>query len=87
MQPKSPDLNSFSSETASVAVTAMSCILQFRNHEDREPLIRFREVPPPEFMDVQSVYQRYDYVTAAQDLVRTGVREALCKINNLQDPC
>ena len=43
--------------------------------------------PPPEFMDVQSVYQRYDYVTAAQDLVRTGVREALCKINNLQDPC
>ena len=51
-------------------------ILQFRTLEDREPLLSFREDPPPEFMDVHPAFVRYDYVTAAQERVRTSVREA-----------
>ncbi|CAE7564294.1 unnamed protein product [Symbiodinium sp. CCMP2456] len=49
---------------------------------DREPLIRFRDVPRPEFMDASHAYQRYDHVTAAQDVVRTRIREAAAEVEN-----
>ncbi|CAE7463675.1 unnamed protein product [Symbiodinium sp. CCMP2592] len=43
---------------------------------DREPLIRCREAPPPDFMDASGTHKRYDHITAAQDVVRTRIREA-----------